>query len=490
MGISRLPSASLIAGILILTLSACGGEPIVFNGNVPPASSESSVTSSETIEASSESSIESSAISSSEATSSNSSSSISSISTSATPPQSSSSLQSSSLRSSSIASSSAAATGKQLYNSATLGCSTCHGPTGNGGTEQKVLNPADFTRNSLIASIKSTMPLQQGIYIGKFCPQDCAEKVADYILAGFPASAELPTTLFLKQSAASSTPAYSLVNSSETSCGVAYSSNDVRPLTKQEYADTIFQLSGIDLIHSLGQSTYDALPADNHTFSNADTQKAYSDVAEAIVNNLANSNFSAINCADLNSEQCYSQIVDQFACKAFKRPLTVAERNTYLATYTANTASKAGLEKVAKAILTSANFLYRSNIELSLIERDANINSSLSLQSAASLINQPKTLAIYEKDTLTGNFSGSDLLEISIKSTQSANGLWPVIRITVGESFVDLVANQSEATYKFQITGLAGSHNITIANQQAGAPLEYQAGHNLLISSVKLGLSY
>lgn len=330
-------------------------------------------------------------------------------------------------------------------------------------------------------------------YTGVTCNATCATKIANYILGGFAASNEQPN-LFLKQSAASSTPAYSLLNSSETSCGIAYSANNLRPLTRQEYSAAVFQLTGIDLIDTLGQGTYDALPSDSQVdiTLNSDSQASYNLVANKIIDNLSSSNFAAIvDCANSSSEQCYNQLLDDFACKAFRRPLTSAERSDYLATYSVASNSTEGISKLANAILTSAKFVYRSNIGLALLNRELDASTTLTLTSAASLINEAKTLAIYQSTSLAANFSGSDLLEISVKSTQNANGLWPVMRVQVGEStFVDLIANQAEATYQFHIAGLKGSNSISITNQQAGAPLEYQAGHNLILSSVKLALSY
>lgn len=337
------------------------------------------------------------------------------------------------------------------------------------------------------------MPSQDdAAYVGVACNLACATKIADYILAGFSGASGQPTQL-LKQSGASLTPAYSLVSSSAANCGIAYSANDLRPLTRQEYSAAIFQLTGIDLIGKLGQSTYDALPADSNlpVTIDSNSQQSYSLVANRIVENLSTNNFAgAIDCANLSSEQCYSQLVDDFACKAFRRPLTAAERSDYLAAYSTVGDNKEAIKKVANTILASANFIYRSSIRLSLVNRESSADS-LALASAASLLKDSKTLTIANSTSINANFSGSDLLEVSVKSTQNANGLWPVLRIQVGEStFVDLVANQAEATYKFQITGVTGTDKITLANQSAGPSLEYQTGHNLVISSVKVALSY
>lgn len=333
------------------------------------------------------------------------------------------------------------------------------------------------------------MPQQTGIYKGKFCDQTCADKIADYIISNFTATASALPTQLLKQTAASSTPAFSLLSSTEPNCGAAYSANDLRVLSQQEYATAIFQLVGIDLTKEFGQSIFASLSAANSsTTLTSDALESYALAANKIVDKLAISHFaSLIDCANLSSEACYNHLLDDFACKAFRRPLTSLERSHYLSLYSAGSNTEDGIKNISNAILTSPNFLNRSHIGLTLIDED---NANIALASAASLLDS-KTLAIYEKDTLNVNFSGNDLLQISIKATQNATGLWPVMRVQVGDStFVDLLTNQSEASYTFHITGLNGNSNITIANQQTGAPLEYQTGHNLIISSVKLVLSY
>lgn len=479
MGISRFPFAAAVAGTLFLTLSACGGQPITFNGNAPTdISSEASSSDNAGVESSSSSSI---IISSSDSlTSSSSSSSTSSLSASSI---------SSSISSSSI-SSAAVATGRDLFNSTTLGCSTCHGATGDGGTSDTPLIPSEWTKVALASRIKSSMPQQTGIYKGKFCDQACSDKIADYIISGFTATASALPSLFLKQTAASSAPAYSLLTNTESSCGAAYSSTDLRALTRQEYSAAIFQLVGIDLISEFGQTSFDALPADGLSISlDGNALESYGLAANKIVETLTSNNFvGVIDCANLSSDACYNHLIDDFACKAYRRPLNSQERNNYLSLYSAGNNPQDGIKKVVAAVLTSANFLNRSNIGLFPV--NSADKAALALTSAASLL-ENQTLAIYDKTTLAANFSGNDLLQISVKATQNAKGVWPIMRVQLGDStFVDLQVNQPEASYTFHATGLHGNNNIRIANQQTGAPLEYQTGHTLIISSVKLVLSY
>lgn len=485
MGISRLPFASFFVGTIILTLSACGGQPLVFNANPPADSSSSSApdassqpNSSSLIASSSQATVSSS----SQTTVSNSSQSISSTQSSSL---------ASSVASSSIASS--ALTGKQLYDSATLGCSACHGLTGDGGSSDTPIVGSQWATPSLVSKIQNQMPQQTGIYVGVHCDLTCAQKIAAYIKGGYSATASELPSLRLKPAASSASTA-SLLAGAESSCGLAYSTYNLRTLNKQEYSDAIFQLTGIDLINELGQTTYDTLPVNSLSATTLDkeTQQSYNLMANKIADNLLSKNFAGtIDCANVSSEQCYNLLIDDFSCKAFRRPLTDAERSNYLATYTSGSDGTQGIRKVAAAVLASPNFVYRSDIGLALLYREDNAAIALALASAGSLINENKTIAANQSYSLNSYFSGSDLLEISLKSTQNAGGSWPIVRVQLGDStFVDLIANQADATYKFRVTGLSGYNSITIANQSTGAPLEYQANHSLTISSIKVALSY
>lgn len=479
MGITRLPFATVIVGALLLTLSACGGQPLVFNGN--PAASSSVAASSED-EASSDASESSTASSTSTA-----SSSVSHSSTSTSTGSSSSS------RSSSVSSSSLSGpTGAQLYTS--LNCNVCHGATGQGtilGDPLTVGAGCTVCANasSLANIITTTMPQTN---VGA-CDTNCGIKIAAFIMGGFVTSSSQVNNLLLKQSASESASVAtdSLLANTTSSCQVAYSANDLRSQTKREYSSAVLELTGINIVNDLGQSTYDALPPDNlvtEFFNNvkinidSDIQKSYDLVANKIADLLSSHNFNEIvDCSNASNEECYNRLVDGFACQAFRRPLTTEERANYLALY--NSSATDGSKKVVQAILVSPNFIYRSDIGLSLVK-----GASSTLENAVSLTDSTKTISIYQHNTLNANFTGNDVLEVVVKGTQGVSGLWPTMRVKVGDStFVDIIINKtSETTYRFHITSLTGNNNITITNQQTGAPLEYQAGHNLIVSSAKL----
>lgn len=486
MGITRLPFATVIVGTLLLTLSACGGQPLVFNGN--PAANSSVAASSED-EASSDASESSTASSTSTA-----SSSVSHSSTSTSTGSSSNSRSSSSSsRSSSVSSSSLSGpTGAQLYTS--LNCNVCHGATGQGtilGDPLTVGAGCTVCANasSLANIITTTMPQTN---VGA-CDTNCGIKIAAFIMGGFVTSSGQVNNLLLKQSASesASVATNSLLANTTSSCQVAYSANDLRSQSKREYSSAVLELTGIDIVNDLGQNTYDALPPDNlvtEFFNNvkitidSDTQKSYDRVANKIADLLSSHNFNEIvDCSNASSEECYNRLVDGFGCQAFRRPLTTEERANYLSLY--NSSATDGSKKVVEAILASPNFIYRSDIGLLLVK-----GASSALENAASLIDSTKTISIYQHNTLNANFTGNDVLEVVVKGTQGVSGLWPTMRVQVGDStFVDIIINKtSETTYRFHITSLIGNNNITITNQQTGAPLEYQAGHNLIVSSAKL----
>ncbi|HWV16228.1 MAG TPA: DUF1595 domain-containing protein [Cellvibrio sp.] len=323
------------------------------------------------------------------------------------------------------------------------------------------------------------------------CTGTCAQTLGLYIYNNLGATSTAEPLKLLKQTAPTSSE-FSLLASSDTSCSVAYSENDLRPLSKQEYASTLLRLTGINLIGNSDTSIYDALPPDNliSTFYNnetividSDIKRAYQNAASKIVAQLYSQNFNGIvDCSNNNNEECYNKLIDDFACKVFRRPLTAEERAAYRPLFVSD--KKDGIKNIINVLLSSPEFIYRSDIGLTLV----NPAAETALVNGAPLINNVKTIRIYEKENLNANLAGNDVLEISVKATQSPSGLWPVMRVQVGQTtFVDLVVKHTDTQiYRLQVTGLTGNNSVSIINQQTGAALEYQTGHNLVVSSVKL----
>ena len=117
-------------------------------------------------------------------------------------------------------------------------------------------------------------------------------------------------------------------------------------LTRSEFANSIEDLTGVNLITDIGQSTYDALPVDNilDYFSNnvlttidSGALQSYKLVVDNVVDKLSQNNFSAIvDCANTDASECGALLLNDFAKKVFRRPLTNDEQNAYMELFAAD----------------------------------------------------------------------------------------------------------------------------------------------------------
>ncbi|HTF97225.1 MAG TPA: DUF1592 domain-containing protein [Cellvibrio sp.] len=228
-------------------------------------------------------------------------------------------------------------TGEQLY--AQKGCANCHGAKGDNPMRPIVVDR--WTRASLITKIDATMPLNDP----SSCVGDCATKIADYILTWKP-----PV--------------------------VCTSGEDVLPrrlrlLTNREYANTVNDLLGI----SNGTTIAAGFEPDSKVkgFDNNATagkvsngrMDAYWNAAKDIATNANLGNL--LNCTTSTArDQCANTFVPAFGKRAFRRPLVAAEQTSYSNLFLLGATNEAGARLVIQAMLSSPNFLYRSEIGSSL----------------------------------------------------------------------------------------------------------------------------
>ncbi len=281
----------------------------------------------------------------------------------------SSSSSSSSRTSSSVGSVSSAnnLTGEQLYTQ--KGCANCHGARGDNPMRPIVLDR--WTRASLITKIDATMPLNDP----SSCVGDCATKIADYILSWKP-----PV--------------------------VCTTGEDVLPrrlrlLTNREYANTVNDLLGI----TNGTAIAASFEPDSKVKgfdNNATAGKVGSGRMDAYWNaakdvsatvNLA----SLMNCTTSTPrDQCANTFVPAFGKRAFRRPLTSAEQTSYSNLFRLGASNDAGARLVIQGMLSSPNFLYRSEIGTTLSG-----TGSLSAYETASLLSYTFTGSMPDATLLT-----------------------------------------------------------------------------------------
>ena len=258
----------------------------------------------------------------------------SSMSSSSRISSSSSSLSSSTSSKSSGSSSSAPIlSGAQLY--VDKGCANCHGARGDNAMRPIVLDR--WTRATLISKIDATMPLGNPTA----CVGDCATAIADYILSWKPV----------------------------VSCNA---DEDVLPrrlrlLTNREYANTINDLLNI----STGATIAASFEPDTEVKgfdNNAEASKinngrmdAYWNAAKQVAETVSLTNI--LSCAaGTTRDQCANSFVPAFGKKAFRRPLVAAEQTSYSNLFRLGSSNDAGARLVIQSMLSSPNFLYRTEI--------------------------------------------------------------------------------------------------------------------------------
>jgi mono/diheme cytochrome c family protein len=413
------------------------------------------------------------------------------VNTSSTPASSSTPSVSSSANSSIGTTVGDAVSGKALYDAK---CANCHGAKGDGLTRldptKSVYKYKTNPDQSLVEYISAWMPLGSRTPCNGQCGQDVAAYIRTWVVSGGSSSTGTTT----------SSRASSSVGVPPSNCGVAYGARSMRLLTKNEYTSTVRDLTGIDLVRDLGQSTFDALPADSliNGFSNnvlasieSGSLQSYSQVATKVVDLLASKNFSGvIDCTGATGAECHTRYVDGVGLKIFRRPLTTDERAAYAPLFTAEFSggdNKESIKLALRTMFTSPQFLYRSEVGVSVADLSAGVGGGDAKYEATGVVQTltPKTVKLYERADGNVNFTGNDLIEIIVKGALSPLGLWSTLNIDIDQKneFSLLVNHTDERKYQFHVTSQTGNKYIALINQQTGGD---QGARDLGISSIKV----
>lgn len=328
------------------------------------------------------------------------------------------------------------------------------------------------------------------------CQNECAENIALYIRSWAGSSSS--------SSASSSTSSSGTV----ADCGTTYGPRLLRVLTKHEFANSIEDITGVNLISDLGQSTYDAIPADNkldgfanNVLTNIDSGalQSYGLVINKVVEKLAENNFaSLLDCSALSDDACGAQLLDNYGMRIFRRPLNDDEFNAFLELFAAEYTGgdvKEGIALVLRTMFTSPQFLYRDETGVSIIDIETGVTDDPQYEQVEPIqtfidSSSPETYSLNGRFGKTADFTGQDLLIVTARGVQSSqNGLWPTMQIldSGGNVIETVLVNHSYyKTYKFFINNLSGTNYFAVVNQQTGAPNEYMGGNDLTLSEIEL----
>lgn len=238
-----------------------------------------------------------------------------------------------------------AARGLTEYLRSDLKCVDCHGDDGSGPVAAIDADKFSSSSDDLFELIRDTMP--KGANSGD-CVDQCAADIAAYIFTW-------------QHSGETETPVQACED------GTTYGPRQLKLLTRDEYQNSVEDLVGINF--DVGSH----IPADAkiHGYSNnimaAVTQvheESYFDAAKEIAAFAREHNFNGIvNCNFNDQQSCIEDFTQNFAKRAFRRPLTKGEISAYEALFGENFTGgdvKAGIEMAITSALVSPAFLYRS----------------------------------------------------------------------------------------------------------------------------------
>ncbi len=236
-------------------------------------------------------------------------------------------------------------TGQELYKE--HNCHLCHN---NDGLKKELpIVFENWNQQTLTRRINDTMPEKDpGACVGA-----CAEKIAAYLLSIAPERecAEEPTPLPRR----------------------------LRLLTNREYANTLNDLlqtsQGYQLIKNFESDTIVAGFDNNASGSNININRmnAYWNAAKTIAESHSDIN-RLLNCGQQQQQQqnqqaskddlrrCADEFIPKFGERAFRRPLTAEELESYKELFVSATDREAAGRITLQAFLSSSNFLYRTEL--------------------------------------------------------------------------------------------------------------------------------
>jgi len=227
-------------------------------------------------------------------------------------------------------------------------CAGCHGADGLGGPFDVPLT-ADVGFEKLVATIDATMPKGSP----ELCVGECAHDVAAYIQANF----------VVPDSVGPSEKPPIVCKGEEPAPRM------LRLLTRREYRNTIVDLLGI------APPETDNVPVeprvrgfDNNASASVVTSRhvdEYVNLAATLADTATRTRKAALLSCDPASSTCAKTFIAELGLRAFRRPLTTEEIDSYAALFAADLTGGSfdtGMGLLIQSLLISPNFLYRSEM--------------------------------------------------------------------------------------------------------------------------------
>lgn len=354
----------------------------------------------------------------------------------------------------------------------------------------KLGNPADYPAYDgravvqLASFIKTSMgPLAN-------CDAQCAQDAAAYIWS-------------LKDGQEG--PGVATASCSNPSA-IHYGKRVLHVLTSYEYHNSLGKLFALPLpndysaVGKVGKDV-DVARLPNHAMEavNEDRLNKYYDNASEIAS-WAISTRGALPFACDDAVQCSTDFINNFAYVAYRRALTSVEQAEITSIFTGAPTLEDGLKWALRTVLMSPNFLYRS--ELGTKVADLLKNPVVSQGTKYEFQGTPKTFSAlkidrYSRISVTGSstpgyqWTGKDLIAITIKGVKSPMNNWPILTIGTGYDNGGVlkritIDHTSYRTYYITIDSLPNGP-VYFLNDASFANNDYQMPP-LEISTISFGL--
>jgi mono/diheme cytochrome c family protein len=370
------------------------------------------------------------------------------------------------------------ASGKALYGDK---CASCHGADGQSKDFPEIetidASQSTFGGRTLAAYIAAEMS-----DYAKGCTGDCAADVAAYIKSWVDSGSDSGNDDSSNDDSGNGGSGDDDVDYG--SCGaINYGPRSIRVLTAKEFANSIEDLTGINVVQDLGQSSYDAIPADNildgfsnNMMANIDTGglQSYDLVVNKIVAKLAENDFQNVfDCSAYDdNDSCAAGFISTYMPKVFRRPLTDDEasiyKNMFNADYTGGVINE-GFSLALKTMFTSPQFLYRDETGISVEDTQGDGIGS-SVEAVKVLIDSPKTLSNYQYEGFHNlNLGDDDVVVLVARSVDTPS---EDVSIQAGDLNTVLTVEGSEfKTYKIPFPG-QGGESVSVSVQPHAETIE------------------
>lgn len=287
---------------------------------------------------------------------------------------------------------------------------------------------------------------------------------------------------------------------------IHYGKRVLHVLTSYEYHNSLSKLFALPLPNDYSSPGKVGLDTEvarlpNHaieTVNESRLNKYYDNASE--IASWAITNRGALPFACDDAVQCSTDFINNFAYVAYRRALTSVEQAEITSIFTGAPTLEDGLKWAIRTVLMSPNFLYRS--ELGTKVADLLKNPVVSQGTKYEFQGTPKTFSAlsiqrYNRISVTASsnpgyqWTGKDLIAITVKGTKSPMNNWPVLTIGTGYDNGGVLKRITidHATYRTHYITIDSLPNgpVYFLNDASFANNDYQMPP-LEISSISFGV--